>query len=177
MNERRLREMCIRVSSASFTVPYSRRPPVHTAARWTPLDAGSLQAQHVYCYYFRRDCASGEGTTTSPGTRSRTSTSLARSEEARPGRRQRRRRSLQRLHIPFEIDLSDGRWYDDKEMLVWNYAKGAIAFVWAWRPSRSASRSFYRLRNGPLWTSASSAALTGQTTSHSHGLQVLQRLH
>ena len=31
--------------------------------------------------------------------------------------------------LQFEIDLSNGKWYDNKGMLVWNYADEAIAFV------------------------------------------------
>ena len=31
--------------------------------------------------------------------------------------------------LTFEIDLGDGRWYDDKGLLIWNCADSAIAFV------------------------------------------------
>ena len=31
--------------------------------------------------------------------------------------------------LTFEIDLSNGKWYDNKGMLVWNHADEAIAFV------------------------------------------------
>ena len=31
--------------------------------------------------------------------------------------------------LKFEIDLSNGKWYDNKGMLVWNYADEAVAFV------------------------------------------------
>jgi hypothetical protein len=31
--------------------------------------------------------------------------------------------------LTFEIDLSDGKWYDDEGIMVWNVAEEAVAFV------------------------------------------------